>query len=198
MRDPSLGRDRLGKAGLAWTTWFGLSVLEGDGWLVSIRGEHDLTTALMLSETFDPVPIRIVRVADMREVTFLDAQTLRVFASAVERAAAHAGSDPTERFALVVRIEQGHLRRVLDVVRPIIGDVPTYPSRNEALGAARTRSAWRRLASDTSSRPSPQRRLARTRPTITRHIAMAPNRLRSCPCRLGAMPASMVGRGVLG
>jgi len=29
--------------------------VEGEGWLVSIRGEHDLTTARMLSETFEPL-----------------------------------------------------------------------------------------------------------------------------------------------
>jgi len=78
-------------------------------------------------------------VADIRQVTFLDSQTLGVFASAIERAAAHAAADPRERFALVVDVEQSHLRRVIDVARPIFGDVPTYPSRDAALEALRDR-----------------------------------------------------------
>lgn len=94
----------------------------------------------MLSETFEPLfASGTFVVADIREVTFLDSQTLGVFASAVERAAARAATDPRERFALVVDIEQSHLRRVLDIAGPIIGDVPTYPSREAALGALRDR-----------------------------------------------------------
>lgn len=114
--------------------------VEGEGWLVSIRGEHDLTTAPMLSQTFEPLfTSGTFVVADIREVTFLDSQTLGVFASAVERAAARAATDPRERFALVVDVEQSHLRRVLDIAGPIIGDVPTYPSRDAALEALRDR-----------------------------------------------------------
>jgi anti-anti-sigma factor len=114
--------------------------VEGEGWLVSIRGEHDLSTAPMLSKAFDPLfeSGKFV-VADIREVTFLDSQTLRIFASAVERAARQAARDPKERFALVVDVEQSHLRRLLDLARPIIGDVPTYPSRDAALEALRDR-----------------------------------------------------------
>jgi hypothetical protein len=50
-----------------------------------------------------------------------------------------------ERFALVVDVEQRHTRRVLEIARPIIGDVPTYPSRDPALEALRgryTEPAW--------------------------------------------------------
>lgn len=69
--------------------------VEGEGWLVSIRGEHDLTTAPMLSQAFEPLfASGAFVVADIREVTFLDSQTLGVFASAIERAAAHAATDP--------------------------------------------------------------------------------------------------------
>jgi hypothetical protein len=78
-------------------------------------------------------------VAETFEGPFLDSQTLGVFASAIERAAAHAATDPRERFALVVDVEQSHLRRVLDIARPMIGDVPTYPSRDAALEALRDR-----------------------------------------------------------
>jgi anti-anti-sigma factor len=114
--------------------------VEGEGWLVSIRGEHDLSTAPMLTEAFDPLfETGEFVVADIREVTFLDSQTLRIFASAVERAAKHAARDPKERFALVVDVEQSHMHRVLDLARPIIGDVPTYPSRDAALDALRDR-----------------------------------------------------------
>jgi anti-anti-sigma factor len=114
--------------------------IAGEGWLVSIRGEHDLTTAPMLSETFEPLfASGAFVVADIREVTFLDSQTLAVFASAIERATAHAATDPHERFALVVDVEQSHTRRVLEIARPIIGDVPTYPSRDTALEALRDR-----------------------------------------------------------
>lgn len=112
--------------------------VEGEGWLVSIRGEHDLTTAPMLSQTFEPLfASRAFVIADIRQVTFLDSQTLGVFASAIERAAAHAATDPRERFALVVDVEQSHTRRVLEIARPIIGDVPTYRSRDAALEALR-------------------------------------------------------------
>jgi anti-anti-sigma factor len=114
--------------------------VEGEGWLVAIRGEHDLTTAPMLSETFEPLfASGAFVVADIREVTFLDSQALGVFASAIERAAAQAATDPRERIALVVDVEQSHLRRVLEIARPIIGDVPTYPSRDAALEALRDR-----------------------------------------------------------
>ena len=114
--------------------------VEGEGWLVSIRGEHDLTTAPMLSQTFEPLfESGVFVVADIRQVTFLDSQTLGVFASAIERAAAHAATDPRERFALVVDVEQSHTRRVLEIARPVIGDVPTYPSRDAALEALRAR-----------------------------------------------------------
>jgi hypothetical protein len=78
-------------------------------------------------------------VADIRETTFLDSQALGVFASAIEWAAAHAATDPNERFALIVDVEQSHLRRVLEIARPIIGDVPTYASRDAALEALRDR-----------------------------------------------------------
>jgi anti-anti-sigma factor len=114
--------------------------VEGEGWLVSIRGEHDLTTAPMLSQAFEPLfASGAFVVADVREVTFLDSQTLGVFASAIERAATQAATDPRERFALVVDVEQSHTRRLLDLARPIIGDVPTYPSRDAALEALRNR-----------------------------------------------------------
>jgi anti-anti-sigma factor len=114
--------------------------VEGEGWLVSIRGEHDLTTAPMLSQTFEPLfASGAFVVADISQVTFLDSQTLGAFASAIERAATHAAMDPRERFALVVDVEQSHTRRVLAIARPIIGDVPTYPSRDAALEALRTR-----------------------------------------------------------
>lgn len=114
--------------------------VEGEGWLVSIRGEHDLTTAPRLSQTFEPLfASGAFVVADIRQVTFLDSQTLGVFATAVQRAAAQAAADPRERFALVVDVEQSHLRRVLEIARPIIGDVPTYPSRDAALEALRDR-----------------------------------------------------------
>jgi anti-anti-sigma regulatory factor len=114
--------------------------VEGEGWLVSIRGEHDLTTAPMLSQTFEPLFASGAFVdADIREVTFLDSQTLGVFASAIERAATRAATDLRERFALVVDVEQSHLRRVLEIARPIMGDVPTYPSRDAALEALRDR-----------------------------------------------------------
>jgi hypothetical protein len=32
---------------------FGVERVKGEGWLVSIRGEHELTTAPMLSQTFE-------------------------------------------------------------------------------------------------------------------------------------------------
>lgn len=92
----------------------------------------------MLSQTFEPLfASRAFVIADIRQVTFLDSQTLGVFASAIERAAAHAATDPRERFALVVDVEQSHTRRVLEIARPIIGDVPTYRSRDAALEALR-------------------------------------------------------------
>lgn len=94
----------------------------------------------MLAQTFEPLfASGSFVVADIRQVSFLDSQTLGVFASAIERAAAHAATDPRERFALVVDVEQSHLRRVLEIARPIMGDVPTYPSRDAALAALRDR-----------------------------------------------------------
>ena len=114
--------------------------VQGEGWLVSIRGEHDLTTAPMLSEAFDPLfESGPFVVADIRQVTFMDTQTIGVFAAAVERAARQATTDQTKRFALVVDVSQSHVRRLLDLSNPIIGDVPTYSSRETALEALLTR-----------------------------------------------------------
>jgi anti-anti-sigma factor len=110
--------------------------VDGEGWLVSIRGEHDLTTAPMLSEKFDGLfESGAFVVADITGVTFLDSQVLGVFASAAKRAA----RDPGERFALVVDVEQSHTGRLLDIARPVIGVIPTYPSRDAALDALRNR-----------------------------------------------------------
>jgi len=111
------------------------------GWTETVApSAADLTAAPMLSHACEPLfASGEFVVADIRQVTFLDSQTLGVFASAIERAAAHAAADPRERFALVVDVEQSHLRRVIDVARPIIGDVPTYPSRDAALEALRDR-----------------------------------------------------------
>lgn len=106
--------------------------VDGDGWLVSIRGEHDLSTAPMLTEQFDKLfetgPFVI---ADLNETTFLDSQVIRVFMSAVRRSA----DDPRQRFALVVDIENARARRLLDLTQPITGDIPTFASREEALKA---------------------------------------------------------------
>ena len=94
----------------------------------------------MLSETFDPLfESGAFVVADIRQVTFMDTQTIGVFAAAVERAARHATTDPKKRFALVVDVKQSHVRRLLDLSKPIIGDIPTYSTREAALEALTTR-----------------------------------------------------------
>ena len=113
----------------------GVRRVEDQAWLVEIRGEHDLATAPMLAEQFDALfraddPLVI---ADITETTFLDSHVVRVFESAAQRAAA----DPRVRFALVVDVEQSHFRRMLDVFRPMTGDIPTYPSVETALEALR-------------------------------------------------------------
>jgi anti-anti-sigma factor len=112
--------------------------VEGEGWLISIRGEHDLSTAPMLSAQFDSLfESGAFIVADIREVTFLDSQVLGVFVSAINRASRRAMTDPTQRFALVVDVEQGHVKRLLDVAKTVIGDIRTYPSQDAALEALR-------------------------------------------------------------
>ena len=70
-------------------------------------------------------------VADITETTFIDSKIIRVFETATQRAA----KDPTIRFALVVDIEQSHTRRILELLRPLTGDIPTYPSVDAALEA---------------------------------------------------------------
>lgn len=106
--------------------------IEGDGFLVSIRGEHDLTTAPMLAEQFDELFAKgSFVIADLAETTFLDTQVLAVFMKATKRTT----ENPQQRFALVVDVEQAHIRHVLEIAHPVIGDIPTFASQQEALTA---------------------------------------------------------------
>jgi len=106
--------------------------IQDHAWLVEISGEHDLSTAPMLAEQFESLfETGSLVVADISETAFIDSKVIRVFETATQRAA----KDSTICFALVVDVEQSHTRRVLDLLRPLTGDIPTYPSVDAALEA---------------------------------------------------------------
>ena len=110
--------------------------VEGDGFLVSIHGEHDLSTAPMLAQRFDELFAEgSFVVADLTKTRFLDSQILRVFLDEAKRSL----KDPHERFALIVDVEQSHMQRVFDIARPVMGDIPTFASQQEALDEMRRR-----------------------------------------------------------
>lgn len=106
--------------------------LEGQACLVEISGEHDLSTAPMLAEQFESLfEGESLLIADITQTSFLDSHVIRVFANTAQRAA----KDPSLRFALVVDVEQSNTRRILNVLQPLTGDIPTYPSVDAALKA---------------------------------------------------------------
>jgi anti-anti-sigma factor len=106
--------------------------VEGHACLVEISGEHDMATAPMLAEQFDSLfEHESLVIADITQTTFLDSEIVRVFETATQRAA----EDPRVRFALVIDVEQGQTKRVLDLLRPLTGDIPTYSSVEAALAA---------------------------------------------------------------
>lgn len=108
----------------------------GEAALVEISGEQDMSTAPLLTEQFDALFAQgSVVIADIRETTFLDSHVVRVFETATQRAA----ETPGVRFALVVDVEQSRARRILDLLRPLTGDFPSYPSVDAALAALERR-----------------------------------------------------------
>jgi STAS domain len=106
--------------------------IDGEAWLVEISGEHDMATAPMLAEQFESLFAGdSLVIADLSETTFLDSEVIRVFETATQRAA----KTPGVRFALVIDVEESNARRVLDLLRPLTGDIPTYSSVDLALAA---------------------------------------------------------------
>jgi anti-anti-sigma regulatory factor len=106
--------------------------IDGEAWLVEISGEHDMTTAPLLAEQFDSLLEQdSLVIADVSQTTFLDSEVVRVFETATQRAA----ETPGVRFALVIDVENSNARRVLDLLRPLTGDIPTYSSVDLALAA---------------------------------------------------------------
>ena len=108
----------------------------GEAALVEISGEQDMSTAPLPTEQFDALFAEgCVVIADIRETTFLDSHVVRVFETATQRAAER----PGVRFALVVDVEQSRARRIFDLLRPLTGDIPSYPSVDAALAALERR-----------------------------------------------------------
>jgi anti-anti-sigma factor len=96
-------RDRVGEVVV--------SDLPGDRWLVTLKGEHDLSTASELGDQLDAIfATGTSLVVDLRETQFIDSSILRVLLEADRTAA----TSPCEHFALVVG-QDSEVLHVLDL-----------------------------------------------------------------------------------
>jgi anti-anti-sigma factor len=68
------------------------SELEPGIWLVSIRGEHDLSTSSALEHALQGVRPESVLLVDLQEATFVDSNTLSALLCASRRSAEHGGA----------------------------------------------------------------------------------------------------------
>jgi len=88
-----------------------ISALPGDRWLVTLKGEHDLSTADELGDLLAAIfATGTSLVVDLRETQFIDSSILLVLLEADRTAT----SSPCEHFALVVP-QGGHVLRVFDL-----------------------------------------------------------------------------------
>jgi anti-anti-sigma factor len=88
-----------------------VSDLPGDRWLVTLKGEHDMSTADQLGSQLDAIfATGTSLVVDLRETEFIDSSILNVLLDADRTAT----SSPCEHFALVVP-QDGFVLRLFDL-----------------------------------------------------------------------------------
>jgi anti-anti-sigma factor len=104
--------------------------IEGDLWLLTLRGEHDLATSPSLRDEIDRVMTTGTRViVDLTTVEFIDSTVIAAVLHGFRRAQREHGDE----FVLVVK-PGSVAERTLGQMR-VSSAVPTFPSRHEALSA---------------------------------------------------------------
>jgi anti-sigma B factor antagonist len=108
-------------------------VIERDkgAWVLTLRGEHDLSTATTIRDTlrhaFDAGSAVVV---DLSSATFIDSSTLNAILYGSERAQ----SDDAHRFAVVLPPGPGAARRVLELTG-VDRVLAIHPNRASAVAA---------------------------------------------------------------
>ena len=100
--------------------------------VVTLRGEHDLSTATDVSRRIDSALETASGLAiDLSQTTFIDSAVLRVLITAQERAAARGAG-----FAIAVADSSGHGVHRLLTLTGLDAKLSTRPSREDAIAAA--------------------------------------------------------------
>jgi anti-anti-sigma factor len=111
----------------------GIDVERVDGIdVVTLRGEHDLSTATDVSRRIDAALETASGLAiDLSETTFIDSAVLRVLITAQERA-----KERGSGFAIAVADSSGHGVHRLLTLTGLDSKLSTRPSRKDAIAAA--------------------------------------------------------------
>jgi anti-anti-sigma factor len=100
--------------------------------VVTLRGEHDLSTATDVSRRIDLALESASGLAiDLSETTFIDSAVLRVLITAQERA-----NEQGAGFAIAVADSSGHGVHRLLTLTGLDSRLSTQPSRTDAIAAA--------------------------------------------------------------
>jgi anti-anti-sigma factor len=100
--------------------------------VLTLRGEHDLSTATDVSRRIDAALETATGLAiDLSATTFIDSAVLRVLITAQERAAARGAG-----FAIAVADSSGHGVHRLLTLTGLNAKLATRPSREAAIAAA--------------------------------------------------------------
>lgn len=100
--------------------------------VVTLRGEHDLSTATDVSRRIDSALETASGLAiDLSQTTFIDSAVLRVLITAQERASAQGAG-----FAIAVADSSGHGVHRLLTLTGLDAKLSTRPSREDAIAAA--------------------------------------------------------------
>jgi len=100
--------------------------------VVTLRGEHDLSTATDVSQRIDLALESASGLAiDLSEATFIDSAVLRVLITAQERA-----NERGAGFAIAVADSSGHGVHRLLTLTGLDAKLSTQPSRADAIAAA--------------------------------------------------------------
>jgi anti-sigma B factor antagonist len=105
--------------------------------VVVVEGEHDVYTAPSLNERLDSLlEEHTPFVVDLTAATFVDSSVIRVLLEARRRA-----EETNVGFAVALgQDDSGPVRRVLDITG-LVPLLPIYPTREEAIEAARSGAA---------------------------------------------------------
>ncbi|HEX2377864.1 MAG TPA: STAS domain-containing protein [Gaiellales bacterium] len=103
--------------------------------VVTLHGEHDLSTATDVSRRIDSALETASGLAiDLSQTTFIDSAVLRVLITAQERASAQGAG-----FAIAVADSSGHGVHRLLTLTGLDAKLSTRPSREDAIAAAGAR-----------------------------------------------------------